>query len=164
MREIIVIAHNIRSSHNVGSIIRTCEGLGVDRLILSGYSPFLKSKNDPRLPHIANKVDSAIRKTALGAEKYLAWSYSQDIFGEIEKLKSLGFTIAGLEQTPGSIGLDKFKRPGKLALILGNELTGIEPEILAVCDTVIEIPMMGQKESFNVVQAAAMALYALTSQ
>ena len=68
MPDIIVIAHNIRSTHNVGSIFRTCEGFGVQKIILSGYTPYPKCENDPRLPHISSKITDQIHKTALGAE------------------------------------------------------------------------------------------------
>lgn len=163
MPEIVVIAHNIRSSYNVGSIFRTCEGLGIKKLILSGYSPYPQTADDSRLPHISRRAGKTIDKTALGAEKYQQWEHSEDIFRTIDKLKSEGFLIASLEQSKDSIGLDKFTSPEKIAVVLGSEIDGIDPEILKLSDAIIEIKMKGRKESFNVSAAAAMCLYKLSA-
>lgn len=159
MRQLVLIAHNLRSAHNVGSVLRTAEGLGVGKLYLSGYSPYPPAPNDKRLPHLAQRADRQIAKTALGAEKFIDWQYRADIKALIHDLKKQGFTVAALEQSPYSTKLTDLQPPDKLALIVGRETEGIEPEILAVCDHVLEIPMFGRKESFNVAQASAMALY-----
>jgi tRNA G18 (ribose-2'-O)-methylase SpoU len=111
------------------------------------------------LPHLATKIDKQIAKTALGAEKSVDWQHSAGIGAVIKKLHSQGYKIAALEQAANSIKLPDFKPPSKLAIIVGREVEGIEPEVLALCDIILEIPMFGQKESFNVVQAAAMAMY-----
>lgn len=159
MTELILIAHNLRSAHNVGSLLRTSEGLGVQQVYLTGYTPYPLEADDDRLPHLAQKTDKQIAKTALGAEKSQAWRHAADINTVLAGLKNRGFTVAALEQAPGATNLPDFDPPEKLALIVGREVEGIEPEILAVCDRILEIPMFGRKESFNVVQAAAMALY-----
>jgi 23S rRNA (guanosine2251-2'-O)-methyltransferase len=162
VREIILIAHNLRSAHNVGSLLRTCEGLGVKKLYLTGYSPFPLSKHDHRLPHIALKVHKQIQKTALGAELSQTWECRSDIeklLGEVEKA---GYKVIALEQTSSSADLSSFKAPSKVALIIGNEVEGIEKYILEKITTHLDIPMKGKKESFNVVQAASMALYEFT--
>ena len=161
MVELALIAHNLRSAHNVGSLLRTCEGLGVKRVFLSGYTPYPLATVDSRLPHTARKLDKQIAKTALGAEKLIAWQHSPDINIVINDLRQRGFVVAALEQNPKATKLPDFEPPAKLALIVGREVEGIEPEILALCDRILEIPMLGRKESFNVVQAAAMALYHL---
>lgn len=162
MTELVLIAHNLRSSHNVGSLFRTAEGLGVGKIYVSGYSPYpLSPHGDTRLPHEARRADARIAKTALGAEKLLAWEHIENIETTVAGLRKHGFVIAGLEQAPGSLALPEYKPPRKLALIVGRETEGLEPEILALCDLVLEIPMPGRKESFNVVQAAAIALYHL---
>lgn len=163
MKKIVVIAHNIRSSHNIGAIFRTCEGLGIEKLILSGYSPYPAKPNDLRLPHIVDRASRGINKTALGAEKYLNWEYSGNVLSVISKLKSRDYLIASLEQAERSIELSEFKPPGKIALILGNEIDGMDKEIIDVSDVIIEIAMKGKKESFNVSIAAAMCLYKLSS-
>lgn len=161
MKNIVLIAHNLRSSHNIGSLLRTAEGLGVHHVYLTGYSPYPALENDPRLPHLRSKVDAQIHKTALGAEKYLELFVEPNVETVISNLKADGYSIAALEQHERSTDLKDFTCPDKLALIVGREVEGIEPEIIDLCDTVIEIPMKGKKESFNVVQAAAMALYVL---
>jgi tRNA G18 (ribose-2'-O)-methylase SpoU len=159
MRSIILIAHNLRSAHNVGSLLRTADGLGVDKVYLTGYTPYPLADNDERLPHLAIKLDKQINKTALGAEKMITWEHDDDILGLLAKLRSNNYQIAALEQASKSISLPKFKAPDKIALIVGREVEGLEPEVLAAADAVLEIPIFGQKESFNVAAAAAMALF-----
>ncbi len=160
MPEIIVIAHNIRSTHNVGAIFRTAEGFGIKKIILSGYSPYPKIKNDSRLPHIAEKLHNQIHKTALGAEEIVPFEYQE--VPNIPLLASEGFRIVGLEQAPTSTILSNYTTPEKVALILGEEVHGIPAELLEICDDIIEIPMVGQKESFNVSVATGIALYQLS--
>jgi len=161
-RDIVVIAHDIRSTHNVGSLLRTCEGLGVQHLYFTGYTPYPPlPSGDPRLPHIAGKLSKQINKTALGAETLVPWSAVEDVFACLRQLQADGYQIAALEQTEDSIPLPDFRPSQKIALLLGREVEGIAPELLAVCDLTLEIPMSGHKESFNVVQAAAMTLYHL---
>jgi tRNA G18 (ribose-2'-O)-methylase SpoU len=162
MRNIVLIAHNLRSCHNVGSLLRTAEGLGVQEVILSGYTPYPlrdASKGDTRLPHDARKLHKQIQKTALGAEETQAWRHEADPAPVLADLHEQGYTIAAVEQATNSIKLPDFQAPDKLALLVGREVEGVEPEVLAQMDAVVEIPMFGHKESFNVVQAAAMALY-----
>lgn len=159
MPEIILILHNIRSTHNVGSIFRTAEGFGVKKIILSGYTPHPQHPGDSRLPHIAQKLTSQIHKTALGAEELVPFEYQTE--PDITGLRSAGYQIIGLEQAPNSIKLGDFEAPDKLALILGEEVAGIPDDLLAHCEAILEIPMVGQKESFNVSVATGIALYGL---
>jgi 23S rRNA (guanosine2251-2'-O)-methyltransferase len=159
MRELVVIAHNLRSCHNVGSLLRTAEGLGVQEVILTGYTPYPLTSEDKRMPHIANKLHKQIQKTALGAELSQPWKHSDELMPVIDGLRAKGYTIAAIEQAANSQKLPDFTPPEKLALIVGREVEGIETEVLDTVDVILEIPMFGSKESFNVVQAAAMALY-----
>lgn len=159
MPHIIVIAHNIRSTHNVGAIFRTCEGLGIEKLILSGYTPHPAVPGDTRLPHIVRKLESQISKTALGAETMVPYEYREH--SPLDELRADGYRIVGLEQDARSTLLPNYKAPDKLALLLGEEVEGIAPELRVRCDDLIEIPMHGRKESFNVSVAAGIALYAL---
>lgn len=159
MRSIVLIAHNIRSAHNVGSLFRTAEGLGVKQLYLTGYTPYPLQDNDSRLPHVYNKLTKQINKTALGAEKSLKWTHNKDIKDLISSLRQQQYTICGLEQSQGAQSLVTYQPAKKLAIIIGNEANGLEDRVLDATDIVIEIPMMGSKESFNVVQATAMAVY-----
>lgn len=161
MTEIIIIAHNIRSTHNVGSIFRTAEGFGVKKIILSGYTPYPRIDGDTRLPHISEKLTSQIHKTALGAEEMVAFEYSEQ--PNLQDLRASGYRIVGLEQDTRSIMIDAYEAPEKVALILGEEVAGIEPSLLDECEDIVEIPMQGKKESFNVSVAAGIALYALTT-
>jgi len=161
MPEIVVIIHNIRSTHNVGSIFRTAEGFGITKIILSGYSPYPKMVHDTRLPHIADKLTAQIHKTALGAELMVPFEYQPEL--NLVALRDQGFRIVGLEQDDRSIELKNYKQHSKIALLLGEEVKGITAYLRAQCDDLIEIPMHGQKESFNVSVAAGIALYALTT-
>jgi len=159
MRTIVLIAHDIRSTHNVGSLLRTAEGLGVTHVYFTGYTPYPPTQPDERLPHIAAKLGRQISKTALGAETLVPWTYNPDILDCIKALKSDGFQLIALEQSESSVALPEFKSSEKVAILLGREVEGIEPELLKRCDVTVEIAMFGKKESFNVVQAAAMILY-----
>lgn len=161
MRQLIVIAHNLRSAHNVGSLLRTAEGLAVDTVYFTGYTPYPLTANDNRLPHLAQKIDRQISKTALDAEQFVSWQHRDNITAVISELRGQGFEIVALEQTADSQSLAEYVAPDKIALIVGREVEGLEPEVIAASDRAIEIPMLGKKESFNVVQAAAMALYHL---
>ena len=158
-QKVYLIAHNIRSAQNVGSLLRTADGLGVDRVYLTGYSPYPASLDKKRLPHIEAKISRRISKTALGAEDSVEWVQADDIFGLLDQLRSENFTLVGLEQTSRAKPAHLFTAAGNIALVVGREVEGIEPEVLAALDEHIEIPMKGSKESFNVSIAAAMALY-----
>lgn len=161
MPEIIVIAHNIRSTHNVGSIFRTSEGFGVEKIILSGYTPYPHTERDGRLPHISQKLTEQIHKTALGAETMVPFEYQES--PDLATLKETGYRLVALEQDDHSITLKEYSAPHKIALLLGEEVHGIEQSLLDQCDDIIEIPMKGQKESFNVSVAAGIALYELAT-
>ncbi|QQG51306.1 MAG: TrmH family RNA methyltransferase [Candidatus Saccharibacteria bacterium] len=160
MPEIIVIAHNIRSTHNVGAIFRTSEGFGVKKIILSGYTPYPRQNNDARLPHIADKLTLQIHKTALDAETLVPFEYQEE--PDIISLKNQGYTVVGLEQDDRATLIQNYTPPSKIVLLLGEEVEGITPELRATCDDLVEIPMRGEKESFNVSVAAGIALYALS--
>lgn len=154
-----MVCHNLRSCHNVGSLLRTADGLGVDTVYLTGYTPYPSEKNDKRLPHIASKIDKQIQKTALGAQATVPWIHSEEIISVLQRLKVSNYTIAALEQNSSSVDLPAWTPPSAIALIVGRETKGIEETVLKKCDLTLEIPMFGKKESFNVTQAAAMALY-----
>lgn len=163
MQSIILIAHNLRSCHNVGSLLRTAEGLGVAKVYLTGYTPYpAGQENDPRLPHEALKLTKQIHKTALDAENQIDWEHRDDVFAVIASLQAEGYAVMAVEQSDTSIALPEFTAPQKIALLMGREVEGVEPEVLDACNGALEIPMFGHKESFNVAQAAAMALYHCT--
>ncbi len=161
MQRIILIIHNVRSSHNVGSMLRTADGFALDKVYLTGYSPYPLAPGDQRLPHVAQKVHKQIQKTALGAEKSMSWSHHPEIRGLLHKLKREGFKVVALEQTHQAKPLPSFSAKADVALIVGNEVKGLEPEVLKFSDGQLQIPMLGAKESFNVAVAAAISLYHL---
>ncbi len=148
-KEIIVVLDNIRSRENVGSIFRTADAAGASKIYLCGITPVP--------PH------DKISKTALGAETYVPWEYRAKTWQVLRelKVKSLKFKVVGLEQTKASQNIFKFKPKFPLALVVGNEVSGLSPKILKYCDKKISIPMYGKKESLNVSVAAGVALYAI---
>ena len=161
MRQIILIAHNVRSAHNIGSLLRTADGLGIDEVLISGYSPYPPATDDGRLPHIAQKAGRRIAKTALGAEVSVSWRYVEDLAQALKELSARGFIIAALEQTPPALPINEYRPAEKIALIVGNEVSGLDEQSLKLSGIHLMIPMLGKKESLNVAAAAAMALYHL---
>lgn len=154
------ILDNLRSIHNVGSTFRTADGLGVDRLILCGTTPHPHPDESWRRDHLA------LTKTALGAEQTVNWEYQSDIHDAIHHVKQNNFRVIGLETEPSAMELQNYHPlPGdKIALIIGNEPDGLSPEVLASCDEVLKIPMLGDKESLNVSVAFGIAVYWLKYQ
>jgi tRNA G18 (ribose-2'-O)-methylase SpoU len=148
-----VLLHNIRSAHNVGAIFRTCDGAGVTRIYLSGYTPTPVDR--------FGRAQKEIAKTALGAERTIPWEYHASPAKVIQALKSVGTRILGLEQDPRAVEYRSVALEGDTLLILGNEVRGISKPLRDLCDTLIEIPMQSKKESLNVSVAAGIALYAL---
>lgn len=169
MPDIVLIAHNIRSTHNIGSLFRTAEGMGVEHIICSGYTPYprvmspvtshFSTSTDQRLPHEAEKLTKQIHKTALGAETMVGFSHTDTI--DFTQLRALGYQIVGLEQDPRAMSLTTYVPPAKVALLIGEEVAGIAQDLRDECDDLLEIPMYGKKESFNVSVAAGIALYGL---
>ena len=116
---------------------------------------------DTRLPHLASKISNQIHKTALGAESLIPFEYYEEL--PLEMLRAAGYEVVGLEQDARAHDLRTYSPPLKTALLLGEEVAGIDAEIRAECDELIEIRMYGKKESFNVSVAAGIALYGLTA-
>lgn len=165
-RDIVVIMHNIRAVYNVGAILRTADCLGVSKVYATGYTPNLTTASDgssqPILPHIKLKLQRELHRSALGAETTVPFIAAPDINALLARLKSDGYTITALEQAERAINLADYQAPAKTALLLGEEVRGITPELLAECPVVLELPMFGQKESYNVSVATGIALYSLT--
>jgi 23S rRNA (guanosine2251-2'-O)-methyltransferase len=161
MRRIALVIHNVRSALNVGSMLRTAEGLGVDEVYMTGYTPYPEAKDDARLPNHRQRTSQQIHKTALGAEYFVKWQYESDINKCLHNLTDAGFTLVALEQTPQAVELDKFQGGQDIALVVGNEVSGLDKNVLKKFDQFVQIPMSGRKESFNVAVAAGIALYYL---
>ena len=138
----VVILDNIRSIHNVGSIFRTSDALGVDKIYLCGCTPTPTDRFGRAINDLA--------KVALGAEKDIAWEYCDDTKNIIKKLKKEGFQIIAVEQDKNSVAYDKIKTKNLVAIVMGTEVTGIDKKTLKLCDVIAEIPMSGNKESLNV--------------
>ncbi len=160
---IIPILHNIRSAHNVGSILRTCDGLGIDEVWTSGYTPYPATDSDERLPHVSKRATNQIAKTALGAQETVGIVHFDSVESLVSHAESLEIELVAIEQAKGSTALDKFKPLGSVGLIFGNEVDGLELDILEICNQIVEIPMKGTKESFNVSVVAGIVLYTVTT-
>lgn len=179
-----LVLNNIRSTYNVGAILRTAEGFGIEEVILSGCTPATKyTENAPALPHVLEKTTEKIAKTALGAEELVKTTWSEDIKASLKRLKRNGFKILGLENNildPRLLPIDLAQTVDRedlnyfpidtnpqilvreeLVLILGEEVAGISEDLYDQIDIFLEIPMKGEKESFNVSVAAGIALYEL---
>jgi tRNA G18 (ribose-2'-O)-methylase SpoU len=145
-----VLLDNIRSAWNVGSILRSADGFGFNHAYLCGITP-------------TPEVD-AVRKTALGAEEYVTWSHAKDAVKFVKSLKLEGWKIGALEDDLRANPISQFSKlqtPNPFVLILGSEVTGVDPELLDLADHIFYIPMRGQKRSFNVANAFSIAAYAL---
>ena len=143
-----VILHNIRSSYNVGSIFRSSDALGINRVYLGGYTP-----NPGK--------DRAVCKTALGAEQYVPWETVWHTHKLITKLARQGVAIVALEQSRKSVDLKDYMPTFPMALLVGNEVKGLSNAMLACVDQIVEIPMSGKKESLNVSVAFGIAAYSI---
>ena len=157
---------NIRSTYNVGAILRTAEGFGTKKIILSGYTP--RVHDQKLLPHLREKLDHEIGKTALGAENMLDIYASDDIISDLKNLKKQGYQIIGLENNIQNVPIYQLNDPklktklsDKIVLILGEEVHGIKNSLYDIIDFFVEIPMQGQKESFNVSVATGIAIYGI---
>lgn len=145
-----VVLNNIRSLHNVGSIFRTADGAGVEKIWLcgcTGYPP-----------------QGGIAKTALGAEEHVVWEYQEDVRSCLKSLKAQGYQIVLLEQAEGSVAHDRFMPQQPVCLVLGNEITGVADDLLNLCDAAIEIEMAGIKNSLNVAIAFGIVAYHFRSR
>lgn len=147
--QLSVIMDNLRSAYNVGSILRTADGAGIDHAYLCGITP--------------TPQHSRLAKTSLSAEIHTDWSYHPDGFALVTGLKESGVKIFGLETSPIAINL--LEKPvhftGEAALVVGNEICGIDPEIQALCDQIFFLPMLGIKKSLNVSVSFGVAAYLL---
>jgi tRNA G18 (ribose-2'-O)-methylase SpoU len=152
MKKVIVL-DNIRSVLNVGSIFRTANGLGVDEVILCGITPTPLDKKGEKRKDFA--------KVALGSEESISWRYNEHARDIVKEYKKAGFHIFALEQDARSLDYKKVQSEENIVLIVGSEVDGVQKELLEYADTIIEIPMLGLKESLNVTIAFGIAGYKL---
>jgi tRNA G18 (ribose-2'-O)-methylase SpoU len=151
MHEVAILLHNIRSAHNVGSIFRTADAAGVGTLYLSGYTPTPLDRFGR--PH------KEIAKTALGGEVSVGWKYYKSPASMITSLKKKGWNIVAVEQDARSVDYRSYRIVAPTLFILGNEVRGVSKSLLKRCDSILEIPMKGKKESLNVSVAAGIVLF-----
>jgi len=156
----IAVLHNIRSLHNVGSIFRTSDAVGISKIFLCGYTP--APFDEFGLPV------GPLVKTALGAEKYLEWEKRGSTIKLLNELKKQGYRLYAIEQGKGSIRADRLKLSKKefdrAILVVGNEIKGLSPGVLRRCDKLLEIPMRGKKESLNVAVAFGIVAYSVSER
>lgn len=152
----ILLIHDIRSVHNVGALFRTADSVGIDRIIISGYSPTPLDR--------FGRVRSDMAKSALGAELSVPWEYSENIIDTLNQLKNDGYVVVGLEQDPRSVDYKTITKSENMVFLPGTETTGLSPELLQLCDIIAEIPMHGIKESLNVSVSAGILLYRVLDQ
>ncbi|MCA9363333.1 TrmH family RNA methyltransferase [Candidatus Kaiserbacteria bacterium] len=146
-----LILENIRSAYNVGAIFRSADGAGVDKIFLIGYTPTPIDR--------FGRTQAEIKKTSLGASEEIAWEHHEDSVVVINKLKQDGVLVAAIEQTKDSVSLKDFVVPRRVAYIMGNEVEGVDEKTLASVDKILDIPMLGRKESLNVSVTAGIVLY-----
>jgi len=146
---IIVVLENIRSAYNVGSVFRTCDAFLIEAIYIIGYSA--------KPPH------KEIKKTALGAEESVAWKYFKNTAEAFVELRLMNYKIYAVEQAENSYRLHaaNFRQNEKIAVIFGNEVTGVEQSTIDNCDGCIEIPQLGMKHSLNIATAAGVVLWEL---
>ena len=145
---IIVVLENIRSAYNVGSVFRTSDAFLIEAIYIIGYSA--------KPPH------KEIKKTALGAEETVSWKYFKTSTEAITDLKASGYNMYAVEQARGSTHLHQVNYAGnKIAVVFGNEVTGVEQETIHACDGCIEIPQFGMKHSLNIATAVGVVLWEL---
>lgn len=163
---LFLIVHNVRSAHNVGSLFRTADGAGVDKIYLTGYTP--RPAKSGKL--VLSAAEKELQKTALGAEITVPWVYERSFSRLMQTLRSQSVELIALEQFSTSVDYRKFELPKSkrkkqtlrsMGLIVGNEVTGLLPRELKRVNSIIHLPMRGMKESLNVSVAGAIALYHL---
>lgn len=146
-RRIRLLAHNVRSLWNVGAFFRTSDAFAVETIYLTGYT--------------ARPPRKEISKTAIGAEAYVPWEHHGDPLPVVQQLQKEGWNIVSLELTDNAVPLSSHVPADKVCLVVGHELSGVPKEILALSDAVVEIAMLGKKESLNVAVATGIALHHL---
>ena len=147
----ILILSDIRSAHNVGSLFRTSDAVGIQKIYLSATTPAPVDR--------FGRVQSEIAKTALGSEKSIPYQMVKSVSSLITRLQKDGYTVVAIEQDARAVDYKKVKRTDKMAFVLGNEVTGVPKSLLSRVDSVADIPMRGMKESLNVSVAGGIALF-----
>lgn len=146
-KDIVLVLDNIRSLYNVGSMFRTADGFGVRKIWLCGIT--------------GTPLQNGIKKVALGAENTVPWEHAPQTWRVLDRLRKQGYRIVGLETLPDAVPIGSFRGPGRIALVVGNEVTGLSSAVVNRLDAAVRIPMKGVKRSFNVAVACGIALFSL---
>lgn len=152
MTRVVVVLDNIRSLYNTGSILRTADASGVERVVLCGITP---------RPDQGSRQRRAIAKTALGAEESVPWEYEADAASALQRLAAEGFQLVAVENTSDASDLFDWTPCWPVCLVFGHEKDGVSPALAQRAHTVVRIPMLGHKRSLNVATAAGIVLYEL---
>jgi tRNA G18 (ribose-2'-O)-methylase SpoU len=155
-KDVRVLLHNIRSTHNVGAILRTADALGVSHFYFSGYTPTPLDRFGRPVKEIA--------KTALGAELTIPWTYAKTPEKFLRELRREGFVVLGIEQDTRAVDYKQYQAGAKTLVVVGNEVRGLSKNLRGKCDVLIDIPMRGKKESLNVSVAFGVALFRVLDQ
>jgi 23S rRNA (guanosine2251-2'-O)-methyltransferase len=162
MKQYVLILSSVRSCYNVGSIFRTADAAGAHEIALCGITPYPRVKDDTRTEQIIENNTKMIHKTALDAENSVQYSHFDTTIEAINYYTNKGFQIVALEnKVPNTMDIFVFKPDTNIALVVGSETNGLDESILKLCNTTIEIPMHGTKNSLNVSVAVGIALYVL---
>lgn len=155
---IVFILHNIRSLENVGLFFRLADAILAEKIYLTGYTGYPRLENDSREERIVSHAEKEINKTAIKLVPFVPWEKS-------ETIPDLpGYQLVGVEQTDESVDYQKADYKFPVALLFGHERTGVEDELLASCDLVVNIPMLGMGNSHNVAMSATVIAYHLLTQ
>ena len=151
-QRVVVLLDNIRSLYNTGSILRTADASGIERVVLCGITP---------RPDQGGRQRRAIAKTALGAEDSVAWEYEPDAQAALLRLATAGYHIVAVEPSPAAVNLFEWTPQWPMCLVFGHERDGVSPHVAAHVQTMVSIPMLGRKRSLNVATAAGVVFYEL---
>ncbi|MGH3097294.1 MAG: TrmH family RNA methyltransferase [Streptosporangiales bacterium] len=161
LRSIVVIAHNLRSVHNVGSLLRTGEVFAADKVYVTGFTPYPTHSGDQREAKLQALQTRRMAKAAAGAERTMPFERHDDVYALLDSLCEAGYAVAGLEIDPAAVTIGDYVPPERVALLLGDEVAGIDSALRKRCEVLLQIPMFGRKDSLNVSVAAGIALYTL---
>lgn len=149
---LVVVLDNVRSMYNIGSVFRTADAFRIEEVLLCGIT--------------ATPPSNEIHKTALGAEESVAWQYFRETTDAVAYLREKGYTLCAIEQCEGSVMLNDFKKEAgrKYAVFMGNEVKGVQQQVIDECDVCIEIPQFGTKHSMNVSVTAGIVMWEMVRE